>query len=296
MGAVGKENLQVLAESRAGSIIEVDGQRFILSNISVELNHKHLIPRTPEDEATRLKMNLDAGLVDMICIEGSMKSGKSTTLAIFIKKYLEDGLTASYVRPANARPLDQENGLAEVAKLVTQPTTKEEFLNEIRASAAQFVAIDELNVAQFLPGDIIPRDFFESFLGIVTDKIENGHKVGIGLLDRQFNGKPFAPVEQLREFARKRRNVEFSHMQAACIGCLGKGQVSNRSVFLGKVYGAAVYKPVDLDAPIEGINDTYIPLCGSCFGKANKIEDVSEILGVTEIPVGQGFSLRDKTL
>lgn len=289
-----------LTKSRIGAIISGEnGQPLILLKSSHRFNNDHIRPSPPAEIAKSIKGKFDNCVIKGVCLVGPMDSGKSETLAELARLSLSSGMSVDYIRPHNARDIKKEQSLKKIKNQVIEPKAKLEFLGAFYESSADLVIIDEANIAWFLDGDenIGRDDFFETLLAISINKMQSGQRVVLAMLDRQFNGRPFAPVDKVRKWAIESGDIEEIHMQASCI-CGAAGQISNRVSYVGKQDGFKVYSPVGLESSVQGIDDEYIILCSECFGKANQIsiEEVREIVGITRIPLGKGFIYQSRKL
>lgn len=268
------ENGEVIASGSFGSIVQVSpSERYILVSSDHRFTEEHIRPCSPQEKAALIKKEMDEGKRGVL-IDGPMHGGKTMTLGNLAVLSLANKLSVTYIRPANGRAVASEpEVMSGLRNQIVQPVSREAFLYAIRSSRSDLTVIDEVNVAGFLDGDIEVGKFFDGVFeeaGVLLDGgAEKTRRVALGMLDKRFDGQHFDPFPQAERWAEERKvMVSRAHMQSTCI-CGEAGEFSNRVTLANSCNGSIVFAPVSFGDSVEGVNSTYLTLCGPCFVKAN---------------------------
>ena len=176
------------------------------------------------------------GAIEVIC--GSMFSGKTEELIRRLKRARIAKLKVEIFKPTTDQRYDELNIVSHDANsIVSTP---------IPASSNILILSHEVDVI-----GIDEAQFFDNELPNVCEQLANsGMRVIVAGLDMDYLGKPFGPMPQLLAIA-----DYITKVHAICMHC---GDLANHS-----------FRTVSDNSLIMlGEQESYIPLCRTCFVKA----------------------------
>jgi thymidine kinase len=180
-----------------------------------------------------LEGHIKKGHIEVIC--GSMFSGKTEELIRRLKRAKIAKLKVEIFKPRIDVRYDEVNVVSHDANFI--PSSPVESASQIllMANDVDIVGIDE-------------AQFFDDELPSVCQTLANrGIRVIIAGLDMDYLGKPFGPIPALLAIAEYVTKVH-----AICMNCGELANYSHRTV-------------ANQSRILLGEQDSYIPLCRSCF-------------------------------
>ena len=177
------------------------------------------------------------GAIEVIC--GSMFSGKTEELIRRLKRAKIAKQKVEIFKPEIDVRYDEKNIVSHDSSFIHSTPIPASSNILLLSHGVDVVGIDE-------------AQFFDGGLPAVCEQLANsGLRVIVAGLDMDYTGKPFGPMPHLLAIA-----DYITKVHAICMHC---GDLANHS-----------FRTVPDDALIVlGEKESYIPLCRSCFVKAN---------------------------